>query len=121
MKQIFVRRAVIVAATILTGFTSCHALAEVSADKIEQRTAFTLGLEKGAFTIFDLVDEGIRTNYAVKTNTGKKYNCYVTSAPSILGSVVSDAICQEIGRAAKQETKTDGSACNALLKAAGKC
>ena len=70
-KQILLHRSIFWTAVLVIFAPAC-ALAEVSAEKIEQRTAFALGLEKGAFTISDLLDEGIRTNYVVKINTGSE-------------------------------------------------
>ena len=43
---------------------------------------------------------------------------------SIVGRVVSDPMCTEVGKAGKQATTNTGTgsaSCNALLKAAGKC
>ena len=110
---------VAVAAMLATG---CASVA-VSNDAIEQNTAQALGLAKGSFTITDRVDDGVKASYAVKTNTGKQYSCYVTGGVSVVGRVVSDSMCTELGKAGKQPaSSTAGAAsCNALLKAAGKC
>jgi hypothetical protein len=61
----------------------------------------------------------------VKTNAGKSYNCYVGGSISVVGRVVSDAICNEVG-VAGGAVKPAGAAapaanCNALLKAANRC
>ncbi|MBI5926707.1 MAG: hypothetical protein HY836_14045 [Aquabacterium sp.] len=100
----------------------------MSNDAIEQNTAFTLGVPKGSFTISDRVDDGVKSTYVAKTNTGKQYNCYVTGAIGITGRVVSDAICQPIATNKSSTTRVSPAAssqsnatCNALLKAAGKC
>ena len=102
--------------------TGCASVA-VSNDAIEQNTAQALGLAKGTFTISDRVDDGVKASYSVKTNTGKQYACYVTGGVSIVGRVVSDPMCTEVGKAGKQATtsNTGSASCNALLKAAGKC
>jgi hypothetical protein len=102
--------------------SGCASVA-VSNDAIEQNTAQALGLAKGTFTISDRVDDGVKASYSVKTNTGKQYACYVTGGVSIVGRVVSDPMCNEVGKAGKQATTgaTGNASCNALLKAAGKC
>ena len=121
MKSILIRRAIIVSVTAIAAFTAGCASVAVSNNAIEQNTAFALGLEKGMFTISDRVDDGIKSSYAVKTNSGKKYSCYVTGTVSVIGRVVSDAVCNEVGKPAKQAADKGNSSCNALLKAAGKC
>lgn len=80
----------------------------VSNNAIEQNTASALGLEKGTFTISDRVDDGVKSSYAVKTNSGKKYSCYVTGAVSVMGRVVSDAVCNEVGKPASQASGRHG-------------
>ena len=99
--------------------SSCASVA-VQDNAIETNTASSLGLEKGTFKISDRQDDGIKTTYTVQTNSGKKYSCYVTGTISVVGRTVSDAVCQEIGKPAKQISDTN-TPCNALLKAAGKC
>lgn len=124
MKTILIRRAAIAAVAAIAAFTAGCASVAVSSDAIEKNTAFALGLEKGTFTISDRVDEGVKSSYTVKTNTGKKYSCYVTGTVSVMGRVVSDAMCNEVGKQPAKQTGGTGSAggpCNALLKAAGKC
>lgn len=123
MKTILIRRAVIVSVAAIAAFTAGCASVAVSNNAIEQNTASALGLEKGTFTISDRVDDGVKSSYAVKTNSGKKYSCYVTGTVSVMGRVVSDAVCNEVGKPAKQAAGTGsaGGSCNALLKAAGKC
>jgi hypothetical protein len=88
---------------------------------IEQRTSFTLGLDRNQFTISDRVDSGVRTDYVVKTKTGKTYRCYVTGAAFRGERIVSDAICSKRNGSANLGQSTGGNSCNALLKAAGKC
>jgi uncharacterized membrane protein len=113
--------AAVAASTLLAA--GCASVA-VSNDAIEQNTAQALGLAKGSFTISDRMDDGVKSSYSVKTNTGKQYSCYVTGGVGITGRVVSDAMCNELGKPAKSAGATTGAAgqqCNALLKAAGKC
>jgi len=88
---------------------------------IERRTSFTLGLEKNQFTISDREDNGVQTDYVVKTNAGETYRCYVTGVVSITGSTVSDAICSKGGGKVSASKAAGGSNCNALLEAARKC
>jgi hypothetical protein len=92
----------------------------VTDDAIVKNTSMAIGLEKSAFTISERENEGLKTTYKVKTNAGKSYSCYVTGTVSVVGRVVSDAICTEMGASVKPSTESNAS-CNALLKAAGKC
>lgn len=98
--------AAFLAATVVTG---CASVA-VTSESLEDKTAFALGLDKGQFTISNRVDQGAQTNYVVKTKKGPVYNCYVTGTLSIMGRVVSDAMCNKKGEPAR----------NALLEAAGR-
>ncbi len=98
----------------------CAATA-VTSDTLEKNTAFALGLEPGSFQISDRDDQGIKTTYRVTTRAGRKYSCYVEGAVGLTGRVVSDALCNETGRPASAGPATGGAACNALLKAAGRC
>ncbi|SDQ57038.1 hypothetical protein SAMN05216569_1630 [Pseudoxanthomonas sp. CF125] len=70
----------------------------VSKEKLQDRTAFALGLENDDFTLSDIKKEGFETRYVVKTKSGAEYRCYVGS--SFL-SGVSDAICSKKGEPAK--------------------
>ncbi|MEB0012136.1 hypothetical protein QN379_17930 [Glaciimonas sp. Gout2] len=121
MKQTFIHRTLASALVAISALTSGCASLAVSNDSLEQNTASSLGLPKSAFTISDRVDNGVKSTYTVKTNSGKQYSCYVTGTFSILGPVVSDAICNGIRKPVKQTTGTSDRSCNALLKAAGKC
>lgn len=120
----FIAPAAMAAALVLTA--GCASVA-VSYDALERNTAQALGLARGTFTIGDRVDEGLKTSYTVKTQSGKQYTCYVTGTFSIVGRVVSDAICTEVGKAGKPasppapQTGPTSGQCNALLKAAGRC
>lgn len=121
MKTILNRVSSVILVTSVLTIVGCASVA-VSDDAIERNTAASLGLEKGTFTISDRNDDGVKATYAVKTNNGRKYTCYVTGGVSYLGRVVSDAVCTELGKPTRQAAPavTNGS-CNALLKAAGKC
>ena len=121
MKKTFVRRAAVVSVALLSVLAAGCASVAVSNDAIEQHTASALGLAPGSFTISNRVDDGVKASYAVKTNSGKQYSCYVTGAVSVMGRVVSDPICNEVGKSPKQAAGSASSSCNALLKAAGKC
>lgn len=115
--------AILAAAALISG---CASVA-VSGDAIEQNTARALGLNPGTFTVSNRADDGIKTTYNVATQAGKRYACYVTGTVSMMGRVVSDAICTEQaggrGQAAKAPAPTPAAAssCNALLRAAGRC
>lgn len=102
-KSIFT--AVCLTAAITTG---CASMA-VTSESLEDKTAFALGLEKGEFTISNRVDEGVQTNYVVKTHKGQEYRCYVTGTIGI-GRVISDAMCNRKGEPAR----------NPLLEKAGR-
>lgn len=96
--------------------TGCASIA-VTNELLEQRTAMALGMSASQFTISGRADDGLRTEYDVQTKSGKTYRCYVEGILYYTGRNVSDAICTAMGSAANPPTK----ACNALLKAAGKC
>lgn len=121
MKTIYLRRTIAASVVVLVGLVTGCASVAVSNDAIEKNTAFALGIEKGTFTISNRENEGVKSTYLVNTNAGKKYTCYVTGTVSVVGRVVSDAICNEVGKPAKQATGATTQPCNALLKAAGKC
>jgi len=121
MKTICLRRVVAASVVVLVGLVAGCASVAVTNDAIEKNTAFALGIEKGTFTISNREDDGIKTTYLATTNAGKKYTCYVTGTVSVVGRVVSDAVCNQVGKSAKQATGATSQSCNALLKAAGKC
>ncbi len=123
MNNILINRTMLVSLTALAALTAGCASVAVSNDAIENNTAVTLGLQKGSFTISDRVDEGVKSSYSVRTNTGKRYSCYVTGTVSYMGRVVSDALCNEAGKPAQTAPSSGatGGSCNALLKAAGRC
>jgi hypothetical protein len=109
---------------VLVTLIGCASVA-VSNDAIETNTAQALGLQKGAFEVTDRVDEGLKSTYNVRTVKGRTYSCYVTGTISVMGRVVSDAMCSETGKGVKPgaapATQTSPKECNALLKAAGRC
>ena len=85
----------------VVAFLAGCASAAVTGDALTQRTASAIGAAPGTFTIANRTDSGVRTDYTVTTNSGQHYNCYVTGGVSVLGRVVSDAICNKPGEAAK--------------------
>ncbi len=87
--------------TLIPALLAGCASVAVSADAIEQRTAFALGVERGSFAISNRDDDGVRTQYVATTKNGQRYNCYVTGTFSVTGRIVSDAICSKPGEAAK--------------------
>jgi hypothetical protein len=113
------KKSLVVASLVSIFAVGCASVA-VTDDAIVKNTSMAIGLEKNAFTITDRENDGLKTTYKVKTNAGKNYSCYVTGTVSVVGRVVSDAICTEMGAAAKPSAESDKS-CNALSKAAGKC
>ena len=73
----------------------------VTNDDLVRRTAFTLGLEPTDFSITGREDDGTATTYKVVTKSGARHSCYVASAVTITGKVVSDAVCNKQGEKAK--------------------
>ena len=84
--------AVVAAVVVLAGLVTGCASVAVTNDAIEKNTAFTLGLEKGTFTISNRENDGVKSTYLVNTNAGKKYTCYVTGTVSVVGRVVTPAL-----------------------------
>ena len=84
--------------TLLTVSGSASALGKpVAMEKLQDRTAFALGLDNKDFTISDVKKEGITTRYVVKSKVGDEYRCYVQSAFTV---GVSDAVCSKKGEPA---------------------
>lgn len=108
------------ALALLAAMAGCAAQV-VKEDHLKQKTAFALGVEQNEFTVSDRVDDGLQTRYSVKTNDGRKFNCYVEGTFSVVGSVVSDAICSQVSGNAKARPKSAPGTCNDLLRAAGRC
>lgn len=86
----------------------------VSDDAIVQRASTSLGMERGAFTISDRVNEGMEVRFKATTKSGQVYNCSMAGSVSLLGTVPSDAICTPMNGG-------PATTCNALMKAANKC
>lgn len=74
----------------------CASIA-VTDEALVDRTAFALGLSKGDFTISQRTDEGTTTRYRVRTRAGQEYTCFVGGSISVLGRVVSEAVCGRVG------------------------
>ncbi|UVH58467.1 hypothetical protein NWF24_03365 [Variovorax paradoxus] len=122
---------VLLAATVLVGGCASHAVTD---DAIVTNTSRALGLPPSAFTISNRADSGVQTTFLAKTDGGRTYNCYVEGSVSVVGRVLSDAICQEMrqsdapasarrsnARPATGTAPAPAPACNALLRAAGRC
>lgn len=108
-------------------------------ETLVQRTAQAIGRSVGQFTISDRTDETSgRINFLVNTRDGAAYSCYLIGATGFqkamtIGQIPhSDAICTaKVGgqargvnpspAAASQPGGRAGEACNALLRAAGRC
>lgn len=88
------------AAGLFLSLGGCAAWA-VTQDALVDRTAHALGLEKNQFKIENRVDDGVTTRYSVKTDSGQQYNCYVGGSISVLGRMVSEAICSKKGEPAR--------------------
>ncbi|WP_431285609.1 hypothetical protein ACQW02_12735 [Humitalea sp. 24SJ18S-53] len=113
--------------------------ATISQDGLEQRTAQAIGRSVGQFAVTDRSEEtGGRINYTVNTRDGAAYRCYLYGATGLQNAVTfgqtphSDAICTamaggqrgsgpEAPAATGQPGRSTGGACNALLRAAGRC
>jgi len=98
MKNSIVQIAVL-AALISVG-AGCASVA-VTDDAIIDRTAFALGLDKGGFAIQNRVDDGTTTRYSVKAKSGQEFNCFVGGTFSVMGRMVSEAVCTKKGEIAK--------------------
>ena len=127
MKQFSTRRlallATFVAALTLMG---CASVA-VTDDALQQRTAASLSLATGSFTISNRQNSGVRSDYDVTTQDGRQFSCYVTGGVSVTGRNVSDALCHAAPKLTVGATPVPATspkpaaACNALLQAAGRC
>ncbi|MES2711576.1 MAG: hypothetical protein V4653_08335 [Pseudomonadota bacterium] len=113
--------------------------ATISQDGLEQRTAQAIGRTVGQFAITDRSEEaGGRINYTASTRDGATYRCYLYGATGLQRAVTfgqtphSDAICTAMARgqaasgserpaATGERGRSAGGACNALLRAAGRC
>jgi hypothetical protein len=131
------RRPIAPLAAALAFLAGCTAT--ISQDRLEQRTGQAIGRTVGQFTITDRSEErGGRINYTVNTRDGAAYRCYLYGATGLQNAVTfgqtphSDAICiamtngqrgngNERAAATGQPGRSTGGACNALLRAAGRC
>ena len=87
-----------VGAGLLCASASAFAFGKtVAVDKLQDKTAFALGLDEDEFDITDVKKEGISTHYKVKAKSGAQYRCYVTA---VLFTPASDAVCSKKGEAA---------------------
>ncbi|MDQ0014220.1 hypothetical protein J2W23_002611 [Variovorax boronicumulans] len=120
--------ALLTAAALAVGCASTA----VTDDAIVTNTSRALGLPPSAFTISNRADSGVQTTFIARTDGGRTYNCYVEGSVSVVGRVVSDAICQEMrqsdapasarrSNAKPAPVPAPAPACNALLRAAGRC
>jgi hypothetical protein len=131
-----IRPIALLAATLVV-LAACAAT--ISQDGLEQRTAQAIGRTVGQFAIADRSEEtGGRINYTVNTRDGAAYRCYLYGATGLQNAVTfgqtphSDAICTAMASgqrgggnegpaATDQRGRSAGAACNALLRAAGRC
>lgn len=130
-------RRIVPLATALALLSGCAAT--IQQDGLEQRTAQAIGRPAGQFVITERSEEtGGRINYTVNTRDGAVYRCYLYGATGFqkamsFGQIPhSDAICtamagskgassQQVPAAMGQSGQGAGNACNALLRAAGRC
>lgn len=123
--------------TFALTLTGCAATIDQAG--LEQRTAQAIGRSVGQFTIGDRTEEtGGRINYTVQTADRKTYRCYLYGATGFQRAMSfgqtphSDAVCTptvtgQSGAGGKGSAGSDpspqgdGRACNALLRAAGRC
>jgi hypothetical protein len=92
---------------------ACASMA-VTTDKLEERTAWSTGMAVGTFTITDRKDDGVRTDYLVKGQDGRAFRCTVGGSFSVLGRVVTDALCTQT--AGKVINKPESVQDNALTR-----
>jgi hypothetical protein len=114
--------AAILAAVVLSGCA-----ATIAQDGLEQRTSLAIGRQVGSFSITDRSEEtGGRINYTAKARDGATWQCYMYSATGFQRAMSfgqtphSDAICTPMGKGGAPSA-APAAACNALLKAAGRC
>ena len=126
MNKTFVSALKLTTAAVAIGLAGCASVA-VTDDAIQQETGRALSAAPGSFQVSNRHNSGVKTTYDVKLTDGRQYACYVTGSVGITGRAVSDALCQPSNGQAAAAPKpaatagTTPAACNALLKAAGKC
>lgn len=101
-------------------FTGC-ASQLVTQTHLEQRTEAALGLDASTYKISDRADDGPTTRYKVVTRDGRKFSCTIGTAVSVLGAMVTDAVCYPAAGQRSAAKSPTSPACNELLRAAGKC
>jgi hypothetical protein len=82
---------------------------------IADRTAFSLGMDRGQITISDRVNDMFMARYLATAQSGKKYNCEISTQPMITSTPIC-TVRNSDGTAGALAT-----ACNDLLRAAKKC
>lgn len=125
LKNTFLNGRAIGPAAVVLLLSACAAT--IDQGGIDQRTSLAIGREVGSFTISDRSEEsGGRINYTVKTKDGAVYKCYLYSPTGFQRAMTlgmtpnSDALCTRFGTSGAPAPAPSG-ACNALLKAAGRC
>lgn len=91
MKKDFLTSLLLLALAACASFT-------VSDDTLSRRTADALSLSADDFTIASRIDKDDRTEYQVRTDSGRRYDCSITGAIGITGRTLSDASCHELPR-----------------------
>ncbi len=111
---------------LLLAATAAGCAATIDQPGIEQRTASALGRSVGQFTISDQREVGGgRIEYTATTVDGVRHACELYSATRFQQTMSfgqtphSSALCTPMDRGAA--TASPAPACNALLKAAGRC
>ncbi len=101
-------------------------------DKAESKISMAIGREVGNFKITNSqateAPAGYNgMQYTVKTDDGSTFKCEILE-PSGFGKFATwgmasgaDAMCTDFTKGSSTQGKTNSAACNALLKAAGKC
>lgn len=117
--------AVVLAAVATLGLAGCAAT--ITQDGLAQTTSQAIGREVGDFTITDRTEgTGGRIDYRVRTRDGANYSCLMYSATGFQKAMSfgqtpnSTALCTQMSKGSAPAAAAPA-ACNALLKAAGKC
>lgn len=115
---------------ILLSLGACSST--IKQEGVEERASMATSRPVGSFTITDQVEAGGgRIEFKVKAKDGANFQCYMYSATAFQKAMSfgqtphSDAVCTQMGKSNSSSTSNNGTApapaCNALLKAAGKC
>lgn len=101
--------------------------ATITQDGLAQTTSQAIGRQVGDFTISDKTEgTGGRIDYKVRTRDGVEYSCLMYSATGFQKAMSfgqtpnSSALCTQMTKGGTPAAAPPA-ACNALLKAAGKC